>query len=457
MVFSSVLFLFEFLPITFLIYYLVPFRAKNTVLFLASLVFYSWGEVRYFPIMLCVILANYFAALVIEKKRGTPICSAAYWAAVIFNFAMLGFFKYADFLTGTINSLFGTALPMLNLTLPLGISFYTFQITSYTIDVHRGDVPAEHNFIDFGAFVVLFPQLIAGPIVRYTDVYREMHERTITLAQMNRGAELFLLGLASKTLIANNIGALWTDVEALGFSSVSTPLAWLALAAYTLQIYFDFSGYSLMAIGMGYMLGFNFPKNFDFPYESRTITEFWGRWHMTLGQWFREYVYIPLGGNRLGKARQYLNIFIVWALTGLWHGASWNFVIWGLYYGILLVLEKSFWKTRLEKSRILSHIYVMVIVSLGWGIFALTDFSALGELFTRLFSFTGGEDWLYFLRNYAVTFVLAVLLSTKVLKAPFERITQNRVLALLVYGALFFVCTAYLVDATYNPFLYFRF
>ncbi len=457
MVFSSILFLFAFLPVTFLVYYTVPVRFRNTALFFLSLIFYSWGEAKYFPIMLSVIVVNYFASIRMEKKPDRRSRRLLLWLCVAFNFGMLGFFKYADFLSENVNALFGLGLPMLRLTLPLGISFYTFQTMSYTIDVYRGDVPAEHNFIDFGAFVVLFPQLIAGPIVRYTDIRREMHERTLSLDEIDAGVRLFLLGLASKTLIANNIGALWTDVEAQGFAGVSTPLAWLALAAYTLQIYFDFSGYSLMAIGLGRMLGFRFPKNFDFPYESRSVTEFWKRWHMTLSSWFREYVYYPLGGNRRGKGRQLWNLFVVWAFTGLWHGASWNFVLWGLYYFVLLIIEKQFLLERLEKSRVVSHVYLLLAVTVGWGIFALTDFSAMGQLLCRLVSMTGGMDWVYYLRNYAVTFVLAILFSTQLLKKPFERLTKHRAVSAVVYGALLLVCTAYLVDATYNPFLYFRF
>jgi len=457
MVFSSVLFLFAFLPVTFLIYYAAPYRWKNTALFLLSLVFYSWGEARYFPIMLSVIAVNYASARGMERtaRRGTR--AAFLWIAVLFNFGMLGFFKYADFLSSNLNALFSLDLPMLRLTLPLGISFYTFQTMSYTIDVYRGDVPAERNIIDFGAFVVLFPQLIAGPIVRYTDICTQLHSRALSLPEIEGGVRLFLLGLASKVLIANNIGSLWRDAEQIGFANISTPLAWLALAAYTLQIYFDFSGYSLMAIGLGRMLGFRFPKNFDFPYESRSVTEFWTRWHMTLGAWFREYVYYPLGGNRCGRRRQIFNLLAVWALTGLWHGASWNFVIWGLYYFVLLMIEKMFLLDRLKKNCVFSHFYLLLIVSIGWGLFAITDFGALGAFFGRLFSMTGGTDWLYFLRNYAVTFALGALFSTQVLKKPFERLTQNRAAAAVIYGALLLVCTAYLVDATYNPFLYFRF
>ena len=458
MVFSSIMFLFCFLPIGLGLYYLAPRSLKNTVLFIISLIFYSWGEVRYFPIMLSVIVVNYIAAIIMEKRPDNKKWRL-FWLmlSVVFNFGMLGFFKYAGFIAENLNLIPGVSVPVINMTLPLGISFYTFQTMSYTIDVYRKDVPLERNFIDFGAFVVLFPQLIAGPIVRYSDIRVEMHERTITLSHVEEGVRLFILGVASKVLVANNIGALWTDVEEIGFGSISTGLAWLAIAAYTLQIYFDFSGYSLMAIGLGKMLGFEFPKNFDFPYESKSVTEFWSRWHMTLGSWFREYVYIPLGGNRKGRHRQILNLFVVWALTGLWHGASWNFVLWGLYYFVLLVIEKNFLLGYLKKSRVISHIYLMFIVIIGWALFAVTDFSQLGMLFSRLFVMNDGIGVKYFISNYAATFAVGILFSTQLLKRPFERLTRNSAAAAVIYGALLLVSVAYLVDATYNPFLYFRF
>ena len=349
MVFSSILFLFRFMPIAFAVYYLTPRKQKNLVLLILSLIFYSWGEVRYFPIMIASILVDYTASRGIESHRGDPkACKAFLLMSVFFNLGMLGFFKYTDFFIENINALLGTGIPLVGLTLPLGISFYTFQTMSYTIDVYRGKVTAEQNLIDFGAFVVLFPQLIAGPIVRYTDISRELRERKLDPGQINDGVKLFLFGLGSKVLIANNIGSLWTEVEQMGFAGISTPLAWLAILAYAFQIYFDFSGYSLMAIGLGKMLGFEFPKNFDFPYISRSMTEFWRRWHMTLGSWIREYLYFPLGGNRKGKARNILNLLIVWAATGFWHGADWNFIFWGLYFFVLLLIEKLFLLPVLE-------------------------------------------------------------------------------------------------------------
>ena len=363
MVFSSILFLFRFFPIAMLVYYIAPRRYKNLVLLVESLVFYSWGEVRYFPIMIASILVDFIASNGIEKHRQSKgACRAFLTLSVVFNLGMLGFFKYTNFLLLNLGALTGLSFPALSLTLPLGISFYTFQTMSYTIDVYRGKVPAERNIVDFGAFVVLFPQLIAGPIVRYTDVNRELKSRVITLDGVQEGIDIFIRGLGRKVLIANNIGALWTEVSAMNFEVISTPLAWLGILAYTFQIYFDFSGYSQMAIGLGRMLGFRFPRNFDDPYIAKSVTEFWRRWHMTLGSWFREYLYIPLGGNRCSFPRQVFNLFVVWAATGLWHGASWNFVLWGLYFFVFLVLEKAFLRPRLEKTRVLGHLYLLFLV-----------------------------------------------------------------------------------------------
>ncbi len=458
MVFSSILFLFYFMPVAFTIYYLVPKNFKNLTLLVLSLIFYSWGEVRYFPIMLASIIVDYTASNRIERYAGrNGIRRLWLLVSVFFNLGMLGFFKYAGFFVSNINAVTGLGLPVLALTLPLGISFYTFQTMSYTIDVYRGDVKAERNIIDFGAFVVLFPQLIAGPIVRYTDIQRELRERTMNPGQISLGAQTFIMGLASKVLIANNVGALWTEVEEMGFAGISTPLAWLAVLAFTLQIYFDFSGYSLMAIGLGRMLGFEFPQNFNFPYISKSMTEFWRRWHMTLGSWFRQYMYIPMGGNRKGAARTVFNLFLVWAATGLWHGASWNFVLWGLYFFVLLMLEKAFLRPVLDKHPIWARVYMIPLVMVSWAIFAITDLTQLGVFFSRLFVFSGGDDWGYFLRNYGVTFALGILFSTPVLKKGFQRLERNRAAAFLIYGALLMTSVAYLVDATYNPFLYFRF
>lgn len=462
MVFSSLLFLFRFLPITFLIYYLAPTKLKNTVLFLASLFFYTWGEPKFFPIMLVSIAINYVAGLLMErfdKKEG--VRRAFFWIAFAITLGFLLFFKYTNFFLSNINALLGTSLPLLSSSefhLPLGISFYTFQILAYTIDVYRRKIKVEHNLIDFGTFVVLFPQLIAGPIVLYSDISRELKHRKITLEQINDGAGLFIMGLASKILLADTIGALWTEVQTLGFANVSTPLAWMGLLAYSFQIYFDFSGYSLMAIGLGRMLGFFFPQNFNYPYISKSITEFWRRWHITLSSWFREYVYIPLGGNRVGRARHFFNIFAVWFLTGFWHGANWNFIFWGLYFFVLLMIEKIFLLKRLEKSRILSHVYLIFFVMIGWALFALSDLSALGELLQRLFSLNGGNDWMYYLRDYAGMLILCVLASTPFFKVLADsRLGKNRVVRTVFLSVVLLVSVAFMVDSTYSPFLYFNF
>ena len=459
MVFSSILFLFRFFPAAMGIYYLTPRRYKNLVLLIESLIFYSWGEVRYFPIMVASILVDYIASNGIQKHRDNKAaCRGFLTLSVVFNLGMLGFFKYTNFILANLGALTGLALPTLSLTLPLGISFYTFQTMSYTIDVYRGKVEAEKNIIDFGAFVVLFPQLIAGPIVRYTDVNRELKSRVITPADVQEGVDIFIRGLGRKVLIANNIGALWTEVSAMNFDAISTPLAWLGILAYTFQIYFDFSGYSQMAIGLGRMLGFCFPQNFNDPYIAKSVTGFWRRWHMTLGSWFREYLYIPLGGNRCTFPRQVANLFVVWAATGLWHGASWNFVLWGLYFFVFLVLEKLFLLPRLEKSRVLGHVYLLFLVVVSWAIFAITDFAALGRFLTAMFSFRAGGEWVYYLRNYGVIFLLAAALSTPLL-AKLEERYGSRLgwLKNLCLMAVLIASIAYLVDATYNPFLYFRF
>lgn len=460
MVFSSLLFLFRFMPIAFAAYYLTPKRFKNITLLIASLVFYSWGEVRYFPIMLSIILVNYFAGLGIEKYReNLAVRRMILVVSIVFSVGFLAVFKYADFLLHNINGLFGTAIPYLQLTLPLGISFYTFQIMTYTIDVYLKKAEAEHNLIDFGTFVVLFPQLIAGPIVKFVDIHKELKERSITLPDVQQGVETFILGLGSKVLLANSAGSLWTELESIGFSNISTPLAWLGLVAYGLQIYFDFSGYSLMAIGMGKMLGFTFPQNFNYPYVSRSITEFWRRWHMTLSSWFREYLYFPMGGSRVKPARAFFNLFVVWACTGLWHGANWNFVLWGIYSFMMITIERLWLRPVLEKHLIFSHIYAAFAILMGWVLFAITDMGNLVIYFQRLFSFSGGNDWIFYLRDYAGVFLLGMVFSMPILNRIRDRLPQKWAMParLLFLIPVLLISVAYLVDSSYNPFLYFRF
>ncbi len=460
MVFSSILFLFRFMPVAFLIYYLTPRKLKNLVLVILSLIFYSWGEVRYFPIMIASVLVDYIASWGIENNPDNPAARKRYlFLSIICNLGMLMFFKYTNFIVANLNALTGLGLGGVNFPLPLGISFYTFQTMSYTIDVYRGEAKAERNIINFAAFVVLFPQLIAGPIVRYVDISRELRERRHRLSQIQEGMGIFITGLGKKVLIANSCGALWQEAQNLGFASLSTPMAWLGLLGFTLQIFFDFSGYSLMAIGLGKMLGFEFPQNFNYPYIARSITEFWRRWHMTLGTWFRDYVYIPMGGNRVTPGRQVFNLFVVWALTGLWHGASWNFVLWGLYFFALLVIEKFFLAKTLKAHRVFSHLYLIFTVMVSWSLFAITDFAQLAVFWGRLFGTVAGQDWVYYLRNYGVVLALGIVLSTPVLQ-KLDTWVHGRLgqwpRTVFLMGVLV-LSVAYLVDASYNPFLYFRF
>lgn len=458
MVFSSILFIFRFLPAALILYFLTPKKYKNFTLLILSLIFYSWGEIKYIFIMFASIFVDYFASLGIERYREKKKITVLFLCiSVCFNLGMLFFFKYFNFFIDNINSIFDIALNHVQVTLPLGISFYTFQTMSYTIDVFRGNVKAEKNIINFGAFVCLFPQLIAGPIVKYTDINKELVERTVDKNQIQEGIELFIVGLGRKVLIANNIGMLWTEVEALGFKTISTPLAWLGIIAFGLQIYFDFSGYSLMAIGLGKMLGFNFPMNFNHPYIARSMSEFWRRWHITLGSWFREYVYIPLGGNRVSGGRVILNLFIVWFLTGFWHGASYNFIMWGLLFFILISIEKIGFIKTLNKHKFFSHVYVILFLIIGWALFAVTDLAQLKELMITMFNFNGGTDWIYYLRNYGVSLFLAIVFSTPLIENSYKKVIKNKNVNAIIMILIFIVAVAYLVDSTYNPFLYFRF
>lgn len=461
MVFSSLIFLFRFMPLAFLVYYIAPRFMKNGVLLLVSLLFYAWGEPKYVLIMFLSIAVDYIASNGIERFREKKVYKNCFMGLSVFaNMGLLLAFKYTNFFIENINHFSGSDFSPVALTLPLGISFYTFQTMSYTIDVYRGEVKAEKNIIDFGAYVCLFPQLIAGPIVKYVDVQRELKNRTMDVHQITEGIRYFIMGLCSKILIANPMGQLWNDVQSIGISNASTALAWLGILGFAFQIYFDFSGYSMMAIGLGKMLGFEFPKNFDYPYTSRSITEFWRRWHMTLGSWFREYVYIPLGGNRKGMPRQMLNLFIVWFLTGFWHGASWNFIFWGLYFAIFLIVEKVFLLKYLNQSKWLSRLYAMFVVLMGWVIFANENTEALGAYLIKLFSFESGAiagDFRYALGQYGVIFILAAIFSTPLIKRLYERFATKYILVGMSLMALFLICVSYLVDSSFNPFLYFRF
>lgn len=468
MVFSSMIFLCVFLPVVLVVYYVLPKQLRNLWLLLASLFFYAWGEPRYILIMLFSTVFDYCNGRIIayatEKGRHDTLGRAALVLSVAGNLGILCFFKYTDFALETLNRLAGTQFGLLQLTLPIGISFYTFQTMSYTIDVYRGETPAQRNMISFGMYVCLFPQLIAGPIVRYKEVQKEVDARTTTISCAVHGLQRFLIGLAKKVLLANQIGALWDYIKGLGSADMSTALAWLGALAFTFQIYFDFSGYSDMAIGLGEMFGFHFPENFDHPYESKSITEFWRRWHMTLGTWFREYLYIPLGGNRKGVVRQIFNLFIVWFLTGLWHGAGWNFILWGLYYFVLLILEKFVLRGVLERlPTIMQHLYTLFFVVVGWVIFACDDMGLLGSYLKALFGIgvpAGNALALYEWDVMAPFLVILLIASTTIPMRIGKQLTRGdqRSPLLMVYTVVLLALSlAFLVSGSYNPFLYFRF
>ena len=464
MVFSSFIFLFGFLPVVLALYYITPRRFRNVTLFVVDLVFYSWGEPKLVLLMMVSVLLNYFSAILIgiyrPKKR---LARAIFILSIILNLGLLGFFKYIGFIGETLQFMLPFLnIPILEVSLPIGISFYTFQTMSYTIDVYRNTVAVQKNVITFGTYVSLFPQLIAGPIVRYSDVAEQLVNRRESLQQFTDGVRIFLIGLAKKVLIANQMGVLWdilrksTDGGVIG--------AWCGILAYTFQIYYDFSGYSDMAIGLGKMFGFEFMKNFDYPYISESITEFWRRWHISLGTWFREYVYIPLGGNRKGLGRQIINMSVVWFLTGLWHGASWNFILWGVYFGILLIIEKTFLLKALKKApAIVRHIYALFFIVVGWVLFYFENMGEMGVFLGRLFGAQGfglsvntGAAILSFLP----LMIAAAVISTPLLTNTFHRIKSSGVRMVLentgcVLSLL--LCTASLAGSSYNPFLYFKF
>ena len=459
MIFSSIFFVFVFLPVVLAIYYVVPFRAKNTVLLFSSLIFYAWGEPVYVLLMLLSIGINFISGLELEGYMNAGNMKKAKHACIItavINFLILGFYKYYGFVIDSLNAVLPVDISYKELALPIGISFYTFQTMSYVIDVYRGKVRAQHDIVAFGAYVSMFPQLIAGPIVRYADVERQLQKRTISLEKFGEGAVWFLRGLGKKVLLANNTGSFYESVAALGTSEMSALTAWVGCFAYTMQIYFDFGGYSDMAIGLGKMLGFDFMRNFDYPYTSKSIAEFWRRWHISLGSWFREYVYIPLGGNRAGTLKTIRNLLVVWGLTGLWHGAAWNFVFWGVYYGIIICLEKYILKDLLKRlPGAAQHIYTMVLVMVGWVMF----FSpSMGSAAAYLGAMTG----FYYLKSILLLGIAAAIGCTPFVYRKFSELLWKedrymRVVGVVVYAGIFLISTAYLVNDTYNPFLYFRF
>ena len=462
MLFSSIPFLFYYLPAVLLLYLITPKRLRNLTLFLTSLFFYGWGEPVYVFLMVGTILIGYILGILIEKLRGKRLGKLFLVLSVAIPLAALGYFKYADFFIENFARAFGLSPVFLGIALPIGISFYTFQILSYTVDVYRGDVAAQKNPIALGAYITMFPQLIAGPIVRYSDIEAQLISREHSFGRIASGVRRFTFGLAKKILIANQLGSL-CDVF-LSSQSKSVAFFWIYGIAFSLQIYFDFSGYSDMAIGLGRLFGFEFMENFNFPFISKSITEFWRRWHISLGSWFRDYVYIPLGGNRKGKARHLFNILVVWMLTGFWHGAEWNFVVWGLYFAILLTLEKFFFGKALEGRKILSHIYVLFTVLISFVIFSANN---MGEAAARLSAMFGGGDYplinaefVYYLRSFLPLLIIACIGATPLTKRFFTETKVGKALSVLEPAAillLLVLSTAYLVDGSFNPFLYFRF
>lgn len=467
MLFSSITFLYYFLPLVLLIYFVVPFKAKNLVLLISSFIFYGWGEPVYVVYMALSILVQYILGLLIEKYSDRGLAKLFIVLSVGFSLGLLGYFKYTDFFIANFNAATGMSIPLLKIVLPVGISFYTFQILSYTVDVYRKRISAQKNLIDLATYIVLFPQLIAGPIVRYIDIDKQLKVRSHSVEMVYEGLVRFVMGLAKKVLIANSLGELG-DIFVKS-TDKSVLFYWMYALAFALQIYFDFSGYSDMAIGLGKMFGFTFLENFNYPFISKSITEFWRRWHMSLGSWFRDYLYIPLGGNRVRTSRWLFNIFIVWMLTGFWHGADWNFIIWGLFFAVLLILEKLFLSKLLEKlPSFISHIYLLIIVIISFVIF---DASSMNLAFERIGAMFGASDsplWnsnsLYYLRSYALVFIVAIIGATPMIKNLVEKAKKKEgwskainILSPIVTIILLVAVTAYLIDSSFNPFLYFRF
>ena len=468
MLFSSIVFLFTFLPAVMLLYYLLPVRFRNVILLLASLVFYAWGEPVYLFLMLLSILFNYFSGLDIARNlQDKRAAKRSLVFNLIINLAVLGFFKYEGFVLDTLNGILPVHISYHALPLPIGISFYTFQILSYIIDIYRGNVKVQTNLPNFALYVTMFPQLIAGPIVQYADVDEQLASREISRTKFGEGSMYFIRGLAKKVLLANTSGMIFTEVSGLAKDNIAVMTAWLGAFAYMFQIYFDFSGYSDMAIGLGKMFGFEFNMNFNYPYVSKSITEFWRRWHISLSSWFRDYVYIPLGGNRVSKIKHIRNLLIVWFLTGLWHGAAWNFVAWGLYYGVILIIEKYLLSPVLDRlPDVVRHIYSIVLVVIGWVLFFSSSFGQAADYIRVMFGagahgFADRES-MYLLTSNLILWLILIFGSTPLVHFRYEHMLRSKkwnttIINSVVYAALFIVCIAYLVTETYNPFLYFRF
>lgn len=470
MLFSSMTFLFVFLPVTLAVYYLAPAQMRNLVMLAASLFFYAWGEPVYIILMLLSILMNYYCGLDIDGKRNSPqLARRSLIFAVAANVLVLGFFKYYGLIMETVNGTLPVDIPYRVLPLPIGISFYTFQALSYIVDVYRGEARAQKKFTWFASYICMFPQLIAGPIIRYVDIEEQLRQRSFGIVKFGRGAMFFIRGLAKKVVIANSIGTVYEQVMQLPVGTVSVLTSWVGCLAYAFQIYFDFSGYSDMAVGLGKMFGFEFRRNFHYPYVSKSITEFWRRWHISLSTWFREYVYIPLGGNRCGGQRNMVNLILVWALTGLWHGAEWNFLLWGLYYGVLLILEKHVWGALMDRlPGVIQHIYTFVLVMVGWVFFFSPDLGSaldyIGMMFGMGASALADRQAVFLLTTHWLLFLLCILGSSSIgwtilcaFMESYKKGRTQRIMSCVIYMGIFLVSVAFLVTETFNPFLYFRF
>lgn len=470
MLFCSLEFIFWFLPIFMILYYFTPYKYKNTTLLVGSLFFYAFGEPVFVVILLFAMYINYLISLRIRDGHNKK------WlvGAIIFDVGILVFFKYTNFLIENINAFMRVIqdqmsfpqleIPFVKITLPIGISFYTFQMISYMVDVYKGKIKVQKSFMKLGTYICMFPQLIAGPIVLYKEVCKDLSARKYRIKNIEEGTRLFIIGLASKVLIADKMGLLWHEVQTIGFESISTPLAWLGALAFSIQIYFDFNGYSLMAIGLGNLLGFSLPQNFKQPYAAKSVTEFWQRWHITLGRWFKEYVYFPLGGNRGGKGKTVRNLFLVWLLTGLWHGAEWNFVLWGMVTFLFIIIEKAGLKKWLDRSVVFSRIYMLAIIPTTWILFAITNINEISVYLKRMFPFWGAEagnlgnvwDCVNAIRHYGIFFMISIILSTTIPAKYYEKRKDSVIMILLLF-VLFWISIYEIANAVNNPFLYFRF
>lgn len=435
-----------------------PYRFKNLVLFIFSLIFYAWGEPIYIFIMIFSIFSDYIHAIIIDKNRGNIKSKIALISSIIVNLSLLTFFKYSDFLISIYNNVSNNNIAMLNLALPIGISFYTFQTMSYSIDVYRNEAPVQKNILSLATYITLFPQLVAGPIVRYSDIARDLNHRTHSFDKIYDGVCRFIIGLSKKVILANNLGIIWFNIKNISYNSLSVGTAWLGIICFTLQIYFDFSGYSDMAIGLGKIFGFEFLENFNYPYISKSITEFWRRWHISLGVWFKDYVYIPLGGNRCSKRKWLFNLLVVWFLTGLWHGASFNFIIWGLYFGFILILEKTFLLEKLKQlPTFISHIYTIFLILISFVLFDITELSNVFDYYRSMFNFSNtlfDTTFYYYLVPNILLLIIGIFASTPIFKNILTKYPLLKFLT-LIFGLI--LSTSFLVDSTFNPFLYFRF